>query len=153
VPRRRLERARVRKSASNRYATFFYGQYNAATRRLQYVNGDHNPPMVFRQSAHDIIRLDAGGPVIGLMESCCYVQGCAMLEPGDVLIAFTDGVSEAMNAIDEEWGEERLIKTVQCHPTRPACELIERIMQSTDLFVGQAPQHDDMTLVVTRLVT
>ena len=73
------------------------------------------------------------------------------LEQGDVLVAFTDGISEAMNADDEEWGEERLIEAVDVGTRAGADgELIGRIMAAADAFVGGAPQHDDMTLVVAR---
>jgi sigma-B regulation protein RsbU (phosphoserine phosphatase) len=79
-------------SASNRYATFFYAQYNTSTRTLSYVNAGHNPPLIFR-SGSGIIRLDAGGPVVGLLPSFAYQQASVILEPGDMLIAFTDGIS------------------------------------------------------------
>ncbi|PYQ76249.1 MAG: hypothetical protein DMG04_04350 [Acidobacteria bacterium] len=140
-------------SAANRYATFFYAEFDAGSRVLNYVNAGHNPPMVFRQSAgREVLRLDRGGPVIGLMEDCCYRQGCAALEAGDVLVAYTDGVSEAMNARDEEWGEERLMNAVAAHRMAPARALIDCLMTSADAFVAGAPQHDDMTLIVVRMI-
>jgi sigma-B regulation protein RsbU (phosphoserine phosphatase) len=140
-------------SAANRYATFFYAEFDAASRVLNYVNAGHNPPMVFRQmdGGREVVRLDTGGPVIGLMEDCCYRQGCIALAAGDVLVAYTDGISEAMNAHDDEWGEERLMDVVRANPTVAARSLIDRVMTSADAFVGGAPQHDDMTLVVVRL--
>jgi Stage II sporulation protein E (SpoIIE) len=73
------------------------------------------------------------------------------LEPGDVLVAFTDGISEAMNRDDEEWGEERLIETVRALERLPAAQMIAHITAGTDRFVAGAPQHDDMTVVVLRL--
>jgi sigma-B regulation protein RsbU (phosphoserine phosphatase) len=141
-------------SAANRYATFFYGEFDAVSRVLTYVNGGHNPPMLFRQSSHgaEVVRLDAGGPVIGLMETCSYRQGSVTLERGDVLVAYTDGVSESMNAADEEWGEERLTQAVRPHRSLPARALIDHVMKSADAFVAGAPQHDDMTLVVVRAI-
>ena len=146
-------------SDSNRYATFFYGRYDPETRVLDYVNAGHNPPMIFRNwgrtsladdSPGQVIRLETGGPVIGLLPAWTYEQGSVTLCPGDVFVSFTDGVSEAMNSEMEEWGEERLIETVT-----PACEvplqdLIARIMAGADAHTGSAPQHDDMTLVVAR---
>ena len=140
-------------SAANRYATFFYAEFDAGSRVLNYVNAGHNPPMVFRQSAgREVLRLDRGGPVIGLMEDCRYRQGCVALEAGDVLVAYTDGVSEAMNARDEEWGEERLMNAVAAHRMAPARALIDCLMTSADGFVAGAPQHDDMTLIVVRMI-
>ena len=139
-------------STANRYATFFYAQHDAATRALVYVNGGHNPPLLFKAAADngEPTRLDVGGLVIGLMPECGYVQGQVVLGPGDLLVAFTDGISEAMNAADEEWGERRLIEAIRCHRALPPGALIERIMASADAFVAGAPQHDDMTVVVVR---
>jgi phosphoserine phosphatase RsbU/P len=140
-------------STSNRYATFFYGEFDAATRVLTYVNGGHNPPMLFRHSdgGRDVVRLDAGGPVIGLMEDCFYQQASVALEAGDVLVAYTDGISEAMNEAEDEWGEERLMHAVRPNRAAPTRELIDRLMKSADAFVAGAPQHDDMTLVILRM--
>ncbi|MGH9347392.1 MAG: SpoIIE family protein phosphatase [Vicinamibacterales bacterium] len=140
-------------SATNRYATFFFGRYNSATRVLDYVNAGHIPPMLFRacgRHAPDVVRLQAGGPVIGLLPTCRYEQGSVELGSGDVLIAFTDGISEAVNADDEEWGEERLTQAVISARALEPKTLIERIMAVTDCFVGNAPQHDDMTLFIAR---
>jgi phosphoserine phosphatase RsbU/P len=136
-------------SATNRYATFFYGHYDATTRTMRYVNAGHNPPMVFRKS-RDIVRLDIGGPVIGLIVGCTYEEGEVQLQSGDVLVAFTDGVSEAMNSAYEEWGEDRLAGAVQRDPNIACRPLIELIMCAADAFVSGAPQHDDMTLVILR---
>jgi sigma-B regulation protein RsbU (phosphoserine phosphatase) len=74
------------------------------------------------------------------------------LQPGDLLVAFTDGISEAMNRDDEEWGEERLIEAVGSLDGLPAAEMTGRIRESADQFVAGAAQHDDMTVVVLRLV-
>jgi sigma-B regulation protein RsbU (phosphoserine phosphatase) len=110
--------------------------------------------MVFRRvdGGREVARLDAGGPVIGLMEDCCYCEGRVALARGDVLVAYTDGISEAMNALDEEWGEGRLMSAVRTNLAVPARTLIDRVMTSADAFVAGAPQHDDMTLVVVRLI-
>ena len=140
-------------SAPNRYATFFYGEYDAATRRLAYVNAGHNPPIVLRASADalpQVVRLDTGGPVIGLLPECSYEQGDVTLQPGDILLAFTDGVSEAMAAGYEEWGEERLLPVLMGASCEAPAVIIQRIMIAADAFVDGAPQHDDMTLVVAR---
>jgi len=141
-------------SAANRYATFFYGELDLTSRVLTYVNGGHNPPMLFRQNGGglDVHRLDTGGPVIGLIEDCEYSQGSVMLTAGDVLVAYTDGVSEAMNAAMEEWGEDRFMEAVAPNRTIPARILIDQLMTSADAFVAGAPQHDDMTLLIVRAV-
>jgi len=139
-------------SSANRYATFFYAQYNPSTRQLVYVNAGHNPPMLFHcaEGRWNLCRLETGGTVVGLLESFPYQQAALTIASGDTLIAFTDGISEAMNAADEEWGEERMIETVKsCEGMNPA-EIITCIMQAADEFVAGASQHDDMTLVVVR---
>jgi sigma-B regulation protein RsbU (phosphoserine phosphatase) len=149
-----LNRLVFESSAANRYATFFYGEFDPSTRVLSYVNAGHNPPMLFRRQngGADVLRLDTGGPVIGLMEDCCYQQATVTLESGDLLVAYTDGVSEAMNGADDEWGEDQLKNAVRPDRTAPARELIDRVMTAADTFVAGAPQHDDMTLVVVRMV-
>ena len=141
-------------SAANRYATFFYAEFNPSSRVLNYVNAGHNPPMLFRKAdkAREVVRLDVGGLVIGLMEHCVYAQASVTLEAGDLLVAYTDGVSEAMNASDDEWGEERLIDAVRASCLSKSEEIIERVMEAADRFVAGAAQYDDMTLVVVRTV-
>lgn len=137
-------------SSANRYATFFYGQYNPALRRLTYVNAGHNPPMLFHRAEGEweLFRLETGGTVVGLLENFPYVQGTVTIAPGDIFVAFTDGISEAMNHADDEWGEGRLIETIRdCTGLSPS-EIIARVMRAADAFVAGAKQHDDMTLVV-----
>ncbi|MGA7379395.1 MAG: SpoIIE family protein phosphatase [Terriglobales bacterium] len=140
-------------SSANRYATFFYAQYNPASRQLTYVNAGHNPPMLFHRAAGawQISRLEVGGTVVGLLETFPYEQGSLTIEPGDVLIAFTDGISESMNRADEEWGEGPLIETVKACDGFTPSDTIARIMKAADTFVAGAKQHDDMTLVVLRV--
>jgi sigma-B regulation protein RsbU (phosphoserine phosphatase) len=142
-------------SASNRYATFFFAQLDPASRRMSYVNAGHNPPAVVRRngkSEAEIIRLEAGGPVIGLMERCDYVQSELTMQPGDILVAFTDGISEAMNHDEEEWSEERLIDCLACCPEMPAAALVKCLMEAADEFAAGAPQHDDMTLLILKVM-
>ena len=140
-------------SSSNRYATFFYGQYDPAQGTFDYVNAGHNSPVLFHRGVEDntVTRLEPGGTVVGLLEDACYQQGTVTLKPGDVLVAFTDGVSEAMNVEDEEWGEERLINTVTAGGVAKAQQLLEAIFHEATEYAGAAPQHDDMTLVVLRV--
>ena len=99
----------------------------------------------------DVLRLDEGGSVVGLLQNCSWTQGQVTLEPGDLLIAYTDGISEAMNAMDEEWGEDCLISAGRQMREAPAKAVIEHITAAADLFVAGAPQHEDMTLVVMRV--
>ena len=137
-------------SASNRYASFFYGQYNPATGRFDYVNAGHNPPMLFRdkQGCWEVIRLDVGRTVVGLIETFPYQQASVTMAPGDTLVAFTDGISEAMNRSDDEWGEAALIQSVE-----GCSEVLDRVLKDCDHFVAGARQHDDMTLLVMRVIS
>jgi len=141
-------------SSENRYATFFYAQYEPATRRLTYVNAGHNAPMILRkpQGEWQIVRLEEGGAVVGLLPNFPYTQATVQLEAGDVLLAFTDGISEAMNPMDEEWGEERLIETAKGCDGMSAADTLARLVQRADEFAAGAPQHDDMTVIVVRVV-
>jgi sigma-B regulation protein RsbU (phosphoserine phosphatase) len=133
-------------SAANRYATFFYAQYEPAARRLSYVNAGHNPPVILRGA--EVLRLEASGTVVGLLPDSPYEQGAVTLQPGDVFIAFTDGISEAMSVDHEEWSEEAMIAVAQeCHGMN-ARQILERLMAAADAFAAGAPQHDDMTMVV-----
>jgi phosphoserine phosphatase RsbU/P len=138
----------------NRYATFFYGQYNRESGIFTYVNAGHNPPVLLRRNSDEthIIRLETGGPVIGLFRNSPYQQATIALQEGDMLVGFTDGISEAMNNEEEEWGEERLIPALANCLDKPAAEIIPEIMAEADHFVAGAAQHDDMTIVVVKLV-
>src|SRR5713101_2333860 len=141
-----LNRLVYESSTANRYATFFYAQYDSSTRVLEYVNAGHNPPLIFRTRGDrpDVLRLDTSGPVIGLMPDCSYIQQSMTLEEGDVLVLFTDGISEAMNAAGEEWGDGRLMEAIGANLALPAHQLIDRIMRASDEFVAGAAQYDDM---------
>jgi phosphoserine phosphatase RsbU/P len=136
-------------SPSNRYATFFYGVYDPATREFVYVNGGHNAPMVFR--GDQVLRLEEGGPVVGLFGPAQYQQASIQMDPGDTLVMFTDGISETMNAAEDEFEEDRLIAAVRASSASSPEQIIDRIVESCDAFAAGAPQHDDMTLVVARV--
>src|SRR5215471_21629887 len=97
-------------------------------------------------------RLEASGTVVGLLPGCSYQQACFEMRPGDVLVAFTDGITEAMNADGELWGEERLLAALAtCDGLAPS-EILVRIMAMADRFAAGAKQNDDMTLIVARVV-
>jgi phosphoserine phosphatase RsbU/P len=139
-------------SASNRFATLFYAQYDPQSRELCYVNAGHNAPAILRNSSgsYQVLRLETGGPVVGLLPHR-YEQGVFSHEVGDLIVLFTDGVSESMNAHYEEWGEDRLIELAKASHGLPALEAMTRILTAADAFAAGVPQHDDMTLVVLRI--
>jgi len=139
-------------SSASRYATLFYCLYDPASRCLSYVNAGHNPPVVLRSSggSFQVFRLETGGPVVGLFRHG-YECGAFSHEAGDLLILFTDGVSESMNVRFEEWGEARMIELAKECYGLPASEVLRRILSAAQAFAAGAPQHDDMTLVVIRV--
>ncbi len=140
-------------SPVNRYATFFYAQYDAAQLKLTYVNAGHNAPLLLRCDAgrRELLRLETGGPPVGLVPFSAYQSGAMQLRSGDLIVFFTDGISEAMNSQEEEWGEENLIGILQGSDNRRPETLVDEIFRAADSFAGGAPQHDDMTIVILSL--
>jgi sigma-B regulation protein RsbU (phosphoserine phosphatase) len=142
-------------SADNRYATFFFGALDPVTRVLECVNAGHNAPLVLRQrpdGGTEILRLEADGPVVGLLPSAVYTEQRLQLEPGDIVVTYTDGISEAMTHADEEWGEDRMMLAAASAPLgAKADEVMRIIFAEADTFTAGAPQHDDMTLLILRL--
>jgi sigma-B regulation protein RsbU (phosphoserine phosphatase) len=134
-----------------RFTTAFIAEYDAATRALTYVNAGHNLPMLCRKSGA-LERLEAGGLPIGIMADAPYQSGTATLMPGDWLVIFTDGVIEAENDRTEEFGEARLLQTIATGSQETPAQLMQRIMTSIDIFVGNTPQHDDMTCLLVKVV-
>ena len=142
-------------STSNRYATFFYAQYEAAARKLSYVNAGHNPPFVLRREGGDftVLRLEEGGAVVGMLPSSFvnYTQGEIQLQAGDVLVGYTDGISEAMNPAEQEWGEDRMLAHLKSVYGQSAADILRALVDGADEFAAGAKQHDDMTLLVARV--
>lgn len=141
-------------SPDNRYATFFYAQYEPVTLELAYVNAGHCPPIVPRgdNGRLEVIQLKAGGIVAGLFPQPAYKEASVSLQHGDPIVACTDGISEALNPDDEEWGEENLIAAAAGCDGPGAAVTIQRLMRGAGSFAAGAPQHDDMTLVVVRVL-
>jgi len=138
-------------SLADRYATVFYGVFDGTTRTLRYVNAGHTPPMVVRQNG-SIDTLERGGAPVGMFPDSNYEEGTAQLDPGDVVITYTDGVIEAANQSGEEWGLERLLKAAAGGArirTESAEHLVRSIFNSMDNF-SQGCQTDDATLAVLR---
>ena len=133
-----------------RFTTAFVSEYRPDTGTLTYINAGHNMPILRRKSG-TIQRLEAGGLPLGIVGDTTYQSGTVVLEQGDWLVIFTDGVVEAVNAHDEEYGETRLISVLQAGTDVPSVKLLSRIMVDLDLFAGNTPQHDDMTCVLVRV--
>lgn len=138
-------------STSNRYATFFYGEYDPVSHKLDFANAGHNPPVILRGG--EVLRLEAGGPVVGLLPGVSFGHDMVQLRPGDVFVSFTDGISEALNEQEEEWEEDRFIAAARANCDFSAKDLIAAIFREADAFTGEAKQYDDMTLLVMKLIT
>jgi sigma-B regulation protein RsbU (phosphoserine phosphatase) len=140
-------------STSNRYATFFYAQLDLKTRRMIYVNAGHNPPFVIRKNG-DVLKLEEGGAVVGMLPTMFvnYKQGEVQLETGDLLVGFTDGISEAMNPLEEEWGEDAMLEQLKIVYDQPSEEILTHIVACADKFADGAKQHDDMTMIIVKIV-
>src|SRR5207302_179426 len=105
-------------------------QFEPATRRMVYTNGGHNPPMVLR--GDEVIRLEVGGPPVGLFRPAQYVQAEIQLQPGDLLLLYTDGMSEAENPAEDEWGEDALIAAARACLDLPSMQMIHHILAAAD---------------------
>jgi sigma-B regulation protein RsbU (phosphoserine phosphatase) len=146
----RMNRFLYGSTAGNKYATFFYAQIDPSARIVRFVNAGHNPPYLVRRtpSGAEALQLKAGGTVLGLFPESDYEAGEVPLCPGDILVAFTDGVSEALNEQGEEFGEGRLeallIRSIGC----TADEISARLTTAMREWIAGAEQHDDLTFIV-----
>ena len=139
-------------SLADRYATLFYGVFDGATRTLRYVNAGHNPPVVLRRDG-SIDWLKSGGAPVGMFPDSNYEECVARLNPGDLVIACTDGVIEAANPAGEEWGVEGLLTATAAWASRHnayAEDLVRLIFDSMDDFSG-GRQTDDATVVALQV--
>jgi len=135
-----------RNTHTDRFITLFYAQLDVATRRMRYVNAGHNPPIVMHaDGSHE--RLREGGGVLGVFEEQSYALGVAQFSPGDRLVLFTDGVTEAGSSKGEEFGDQRLLSLLEEHRVLPATALRERIAAAIFEFSG-GHLTDDATLLV-----
>ena len=136
--------------SSARYVTFFYAQLDNSDSQLRFINAGHNAPLVYSKEKDDFTALHDGGPVLGLFPDATFNEGFATLQSGDVLIAFTDGVTEAENAAEQEFGEERLRLVVSAAAKKPAKEILEGVATAVNLWSKGVRQHDDITILVLK---
>lgn len=132
-----------------RFTTAFFAELDPASGHMDYVNAGHNAPML-RASSGSMERLDTGGPPLGISDEFVHQMGRATLNPGDWLVIFTDGVVEAVNTAEKEYEEPRLIQVVNEGASDSPTELLSRLLGSLDAFVGNTPQHDDMTCLLLK---
>ncbi len=136
-------------SLADRYATVFYGIFDGAPRTLRYVNAGHNPPMVIRCDGF-ILGLETGGAPVGMFHDWAYEEGVIQLDPGDLVLAYSDGVTEVVNPAGEEWGVERLRKAATESGAQCAGDMVDAVFASMDEF-SQGRQTDDATVVAVRV--
>lgn len=134
---------------SNKFVTFFYGLLDFKKHRFCYANAGHNPPILLRKGDEPRL-LETGGPVLGILPNCDFEEAEVRLEPGDTLLLYSDGFPEAMNRQFEEFGEERLLATLQEVRGGRSAVIVENLFDAVKEHSGDAPQTDDMTLVVVR---
>jgi hypothetical protein len=142
------------RSARERFASMICCYYDPRTSTLRYVNAGHLPPMLVHREGDgtfSVQRLEEGGPVLGLLPGSFYRQGDVAVGPGDLLVMFSDGITEAENTSGEDFGERRLLETI-CYnwaaPTRKLCDAVLGRLRS---FQGHLDPQDDQTLVIVRL--
>ncbi len=132
-----------------RFTTAFFAELDSETGDLAYVNAGHNVP-ILRKASGALERLEAGGIPVGIFENAAYQVGASRLERGDWLVIFTDGVVEAVNTKDVEYGEPELIRLVDRESGSAPAEMLRSLMAGLDQFVGNTPQHDDITCLLLK---
>lgn len=143
-----------RSTRSESYATFFYAQFDAKSQQLRYVNAGHNPPYFVRWSGSTpaaIEELKAGGTIVGMFPDSEYQEQRIDLRAGDVMFAFTDGVTDAMNPNQEAFGQERLKALVGQIADLSVAQIISRVSQELRTWMRGAPQFDDLTFIVAKI--
>jgi phosphoserine phosphatase RsbU/P len=147
----RVNLALYRRGIESRFVTLMYGTM-APDGRLTYCNAGHNPPLIISGSgsAPTLRRLECGGPIVGLFESATFDEETVTLSPGDWLIVFSDGVSEAMSASGDEYGETRIVSCVEKNKAMEPRNLLEALFADVRDFTRGAAQSDDITAMVLR---
>lgn len=145
---RLLNRHLYRSTQPEKYATLFLAHLEVETRQLTYANGGQLPPLLLRGDG-SVDRMDRGGTVVGLIDNVVYEQGVEEMYPGDILIAYSDGVTEPENEFGD-FGEERLVEVVQRHRHLPLDVIAGQVMHSLRGWIGDQEQPDDITLVLAR---
>jgi len=133
------------------YITFFVGVFDPDNKTLTYVDAGHNFPLVVRENCQPI-QLDKGGLLLGCIPGAEYEQAEVKLRSGDILMMYTDGVTEAMNEAEEEFGEERLISFIRDNCQTPVNEIKTGLEKAINEFTGGKPLLDDFTLIVARIL-
>jgi len=144
----RLNQHLYRSTSPDRFATFFYGVYDAQTRRLEYTNAGHPAPLYI--SGEQVQRLSTGGTVLGLFDDHHYESQTIEVAPGSLLIAYSDGLTEAENADEQEFGDQRVLDVALRLKQAPAGAVLNNLLEVVDRWTGPAEHFDDLTVIVAR---
>ena len=140
-----------RSTDEEKFATLFYGVIDCGTHRISYSNAGHNYPLLLKAGGKPS-RLELGGLILGCFEDYAYSEDTVLLDPGDVLLIYSDGITESINADEDEFGEGKLIDILWKNSAGTAAQLIDQIVGAVRAHVGESSQRDDMTLLVIRRV-
>jgi sigma-B regulation protein RsbU (phosphoserine phosphatase) len=138
-------------STVDKYSTLVLAQFDTGMRKLTYVNAGQCRPMLLRTSDGTLQTLAPGGMPVGWSPDAAYRQGELELQPGDVILSFSDGVSEAMNRAEEIWDESHVERVLRDSASLPSAEIIERLVAAVDAFADGAEQSDDITVTVAKV--
>ncbi len=144
------QRLTARYTGNGTFVTAFYGIFDPQTGSFTYANGGHNPPYLFKIKENAVHRLTRTGLPVGVLAGMEWDRGSVKIGPGDVLVLFTDGLTEAMDGRRDLFGEARLEKAIRSGLKRSAHSLSEHILEAVAGFVGPASRSDDITLVVMK---
>ena len=140
-------------STGGMFVTLFYGRLNAATNELVYVNAGHNPPLWFRAETRDFAELKGNGIMLGFDDTWQFEQVSVHIGQGDVLVLYTDGVTEAVNSRKEQYGEGRLMRVLRDQTGNTAEQIMAAVQKSVTEFMGASPQFDDMTMMIAKRIS
>lgn len=140
----------ISEQRSKMFATTFVGYLDLAGGGLRFASGGHNPPLIYRAASGRCEAITSTGVAVGLFKGADFAGAAARLEPGDVLVLYTDGITEAINGDEDEFGEERLETLIVKHADLPAQALADLIMETIIAFAGDEELFDDATLVVVK---
>jgi sigma-B regulation protein RsbU (phosphoserine phosphatase) len=133
----------------DKFITFFIGILDIKENNFQFVNAGHNPPIFFHQDGRYELLAD-GGLLLGMLPNMHYQKGIVSLRPGDWIVMFTDGVTEAQNVQAEDFDDERLLQVIRENKSESADVMKEKILAAVKEFCGEAPQSDDITLLIVK---
>jgi len=144
----RLNQQLYAHTSPEKYATFFFAVFDEATRTLTYTNAGHLAPLLIRNGS--VKQLDSNGMVVGAFPFAKYDESCVTLQPGDLLVCYTDGVTEPENAYGEMFGEERMVELIRKHVHDPDDQIVSTVLDAVRSWTGSPELFDDMTLLLAR---